>query len=440
MQNTIFDICPWVIETSAKLGAQDCKVRFSKRRFVEVKYRERKPETIKEAFTNWLSMELLVDGKYIAQSTPDLREKALTDFISKAIENARLLEEDPFRTLPDPSYYEGRTEKDLDIVDPNYKSYSPQDRHQMVQSIEDACLKEGGEKVISVTANVYDHFYEEEIMNSKGFTGSVEATECWTSANMTLQDEGDRRPNGYFSAGVRKLDDMLSPEFIGIETARRTKDLIGGKKIKSENLPVIIENRTTSRVLGGFIGAMYGRNVQQNSSFLIDKKGKQIGSRHFSLIDDPLLKKGLRSCLYDGDGFPAKYREMISNGVLNDYYIDWYYSRKLGVDPTTGGPTNLIIPPGEKSTTEIMKELGRGIYITGFIGGNSNSTTGDFSVGIIGHLFENGVPVQPIAEMNIADNHLQFWNKLIATANDPWIYGGWRIPSLVFEDVMVSGI
>jgi hypothetical protein len=33
---------------------------------------------------------------------------------------------------------------------------------------------------------------------------------------------------------------------------------------------------------------------------------------------------------------------------------------------------------------------GRGILIIGFIGGNSNSTTGDSSVGIIGRLFEKG--------------------------------------------------
>ena len=86
-----------------------------------------------------------------------------------------------------------------------------------------------------------------------------------------------------------------------------------------------------------------------------------------------------------------------------------------------------------------MKDLSRGVLITGFIGGNSNSTTGDSSVGIIGHLFENGEPTQAIAEMNIADNHLKFWNKLIEVANDPWIYSSARTPSLVFKDVVVSG-
>ncbi len=89
---------------------------------------------------------------------------------------------------------------------------------------------------------------------------------------------------------------------------------------------------------------------------------------------------------------------------------------------------------------EIMKDLGRGIFITGFIGGNSNSTTGDASVGIFGRLFENGKPVQAVAEMNIAGNHLKFWNNLVEVANDPWVYSDWRTPSLVFKDVVVSGL
>ena len=131
---------------------------------------------------------------------------------------------------------------------------------------------------------------------------------------------------------------------------------------------------------------------------------------------------------------------MVDSGVLKEFYIDWYYSRKLGWKPTTGGPSNLIIPPGKRSLKEIMKDLGRGILITGFIGGNSNSTTGDASIGIVGQLFEKGVPVQAVSEMNIADNHLKFWSKLVEAANDPWIYSSQRTPSLVFTDVVVSGL
>ena len=143
----------------------------------------------------------------------------------------------------------------------------------------------------------------------------------------------------------------------------------------------------------------------------------------------------------EGDfAFFVSQGRMIEGGVLKDFYVDWYYSRKLGCEPTTGNPATLLVPPGKRPVAEIMKDLGRGILITGFIGGNSNSTTGDASVGIVGQLFENGVPVRAVAEMNIADNHLKLWPRLVEVGDDPCLYSARRIPSLVFEKVVVSGV
>lgn len=205
-------------------------------------------------------------------------------------------------------------------------------------------------------------------------------------------------------------------------------------------LPVILENRGVARVLSGLFEPMSGGSIQQKRSFLADKKDTIIGSKLLTLTDDPYLPRGLGSKYYDGDGFPARKRDFFKEGTLNEFLIDWYYSRKLGWEPTSGSVSNLIIPPGARSVDEIVRDLGRCILITDYIGGNSNSTTGDFSVGIIGKLFEKGRFVQNVAEMNIADNHLKFWKKLVEVANDPWIYSQARLPSLVFEGVVVSGV
>jgi predicted Zn-dependent protease len=53
---------------------------------------------------------------------------------------------------------------------------------------------------------------------------------------------------------------------------------------------------------------------------------------------------------------------------------------------------------------------------------------------------EKGEFVQNVAETNIAENHLTFWKKLIGVANDPWIYSQLRVPSLLFDDVVVARI
>ncbi len=439
MNTAMQELINWVTDQVKKAGA-DSKVILSKQRFVEIRYRERKPDAIKEATTQNLNLEVFLNGKYASQSTPDLRKPALEAFIKEVVENASILDQDPFRSLPDPKYYAGATGIDLELNDKDYAACTPQDRHAIASAIEEESLKRAGEKVISVEATSYDSTYEEYVKTSNGFTGSEKTTYFQKGASVTIQDEGDRKPNGGYYVGSHIKADLPDSKEVGTLAAYRTLILMGSKKIPTEVLPVIIENRGTGRVLNGFLSALTGQNLQQKRSFLAGMKGQQVGSKVFTLVDDPHIIRGMGSKHYDDDCFAPVRRDIVKEGQLLEYFINWYYSRKLECEPTTSWPSNLILPPGTRSVEEIMKDLGRGILITDFIGGNSNSTTGDFSVGIIGQLFDKGQIIHPVSEMNIADNHLKFWNKLAEAANDPWLYSSYRMPSLVFKDVVVAGI
>ena len=436
----IKELAEWTLKRVQEEGAQAARVGVSSERFVEIGYRERKPETIKEALTAGMSINFYVDGRFSNQYTSDLRKDALNEFIKNAIKMTRLLDEDPERTLPDKKYYEKLEDIDLQTYDSAIPEMTPDEKHKMVQIAEDACLAKGGDKVISVEAGFYDSTSESLVMNTNGFVGESRSSQMYISVSMTGKDEGDRRPAGYEFCSVNKKNKMLDPVKVGESAAQRTFDTFGAKKIQSEKLPIIIENRTSARLLSMCFQGLYGSGLWQKTSFLLDKKGEQIGSPKFTLTDDPYVIGGMGSRLYDSDGFKSKKRTIFDAGVLNEYYIDWYYSRKLNLEPTTGFPSNLILPPGTKSIPELMKDLKRGVLITGFLGGNSNPTTGDFSVGIIGTLFDNGEPVQAIAEMNIAGNHLTFWKQLVEVGNDPNPYSSWIIPSYVIDDVMVSGV
>lgn len=439
MSQEMIELCEFVLKTAKEAGADDCRTAFSKERFVSVEYREGKPETVKEAATQGMRVELFVSNRYLAQSVSDIRKEALKTFVKNGIQSATYLEEDPYRSLPDPAYYEGRKDMDLRIEDPEYGKTTPELRHAMAREVEAACLEAGGKETLSVSAGVYDSHSEETVLTSNGFSGEIRSTVYYAFGDMTAQDEGDRRPNGSHYVVSRTLSGLPDCGSIGQEAAARTRDLMGSQKQPTETLPIIVENRNVSRLLGGFLSAMNGWSLQQKRSFLLDRKGEKLGGDLFTLIDEPHLEGALGSRLYDGDGFATKRRTMVDKGVLKAYYIDWYRSRKLGVEPTTGGTSNLTLPPGNRSVKEIMKDLGRGIFINGFIGGNSNSNTGDFSIGITGTLFVGGEPAGAVAEMNIAGNHLEFWKKLAEAANDPWKYSSLIMPSLVFTDVVVSG-
>ncbi|MCU0291163.1 MAG: TldD/PmbA family protein [Thermoanaerobaculaceae bacterium] len=440
MNKDMREIAAGAIKIATDAGAWAAAADITSRRRVEIGYRERKPETIKESSTRDLQLSLYVDGRYSAQGTSDLRPAALKRFVTDAVAATRLIAPDPMRTLPDPKYYQGRVERDLGLVDPAYSSWTAADRHAWAKTLEAACLARGKDRLVSVSTQVSDSHVDHLRLASNGFEGVEESTFYQAVLRVTAQDQGDRRPNGFNFAVAMSRKALPSPEEIGAVAADRTLALLGAKKIKTETLPIIIENRGVDRVIGSLLEAMSGRAVQQKQSFLADKKGQRIASELLTLVDDPFVPGGLGSSLFDGEGMTAKRRVMIDAGVLKELWVSWYYSRKLGCEPTSGGSFNLLIPPGKRSVAEIMKDLGRGILITDFIGGNSNSTTGDASVGISGQLFDKGQIAHPVSEMNIAGNTLAFWSNLVEVANDPWLYGGDRYPSLVFKDVVVAGV
>ena len=108
--------------------------------------------------------------------------------------------------------------------------------------------------------------------------------------------------------------------------------------------------------------------------------------------------------------------------------------------PTTGSASNRRIATGDKSLAELIAEVGDGVYVTSWLGGNADSTTGDFSLGLRGHMIENGVIGRPVGEMNVTGNLRDLFGQLEMLGNDVYPYSSTLSPSLVFGGVDFSGV
>jgi PmbA protein len=120
--------------------------------------------------------------------------------------------------------------------------------------------------------------------------------------------------------------------------------------------------------------------------------------------------------------------------------VDTYYGRKLSMPPTTARVSNLAWRHGPEGVEGILRGMGEGMLVTGFLGGNSNSTTGDFSLGVQGFRVRGGARGEPVGEMNVSGNHLELWKHLAAVGNDPYPYSATRTPTLLFDGVQVAGL
>lgn len=436
----LLDIARAAVALAQKKGASDAVASAYRSREVDLGWRDGRVEKASEATTRGLSMALYVDGRYSAVSTSDLRPEALSAFLDESIAMARTLAKDPYRALPDPKLYAGRASVDLRIHDPRHETVTPELRRRMAKEAEDAARAvRGAESIISVTTSTSDSHVQRARFSSNGFEGEIEQTSFWVSADVTVKDPDGRKPEEWWSAGSRELNNLPSPADIGKTAAERALSTIGSKKAESAVLPLVIENRSAGRLVSALLGALGGRALQQKQSFLEGKLGTQIAAKLLTITDDPHLPGGFGSRLWDADGIASKRLAVIENGVLRTYYIDDYYGRKLKMAPTTASSSNLVFALGKKDRQALIADVKEGVLVTGFLGGNSNATTGDYSLGIQGFRIRGGKKAEPVSETNIAGNQRDLWKKLVAVGNDPWMYGSTRAPTLVFEGVQLAG-
>jgi len=433
------DLAEWIIKQSKKNGAQETAVSIYNSRNVELEFRDKKLDKLQESTQNSLNLQIYAEKKYSSHSTNDLRKETLEKFVEEAVASTKYLTVDEFRTLPDPKYYPIGKPGDMHLFDETHPKIETSERVKIASMIEETAMSQS-DQIISATAGYSDSMYESLRMHSNGFTGYSKGTVFSAGAEVTVNDKNGGRPEDWNYATVRFFKDLPSLELLGKTAAERALRKVGQKKIESGTYTMLVENRAGSRLLGVFSGAMTARAIQQKASFLDGMLNKKIASEKLTVIDDPFIEKGMGSRSYDGEGIAAQKRVMIEKGVLKNYFVDNYYGRKIGMEPTTGSPSNLILEYGAKSFEDMIKDIKKGIIVNGFIGGNSNSTTGDFSFGIVGQLVENGQIVAPLNEMNISGNAKDFWNKLVETGNDPYMYSSYRIPSFLFADVAFSGI
>ncbi|MGE5352671.1 MAG: TldD/PmbA family protein [Acidobacteriota bacterium] len=433
------DLAEWVMNFALKSGANESSAVIYNSRDIEIQYRDKKLETMKESTRNYLGLQIYADKRYSGHSTNDLRKDSLEKFIQEAVAGTKYLTRDEFRTLPDPKYYPEKTDIDLGITDPGYGKVESSERKKLASEIEQAALAQS-DMIISATAGYNDSYYEFARVHSNGFKGEGSGTFFSAGASVTVKDKDGGRPEDWVNAISRFRKDLPSPEFLGKNAAERALKKIGQKKIESGVYEMLVENRAGDRLLYMLAEPLSARAIQQKSSFLEGMLDKQIASDKLTVIDDPFVKGGFGSRIFDDEGIATKKRIIIEKGILRNYYVDNYYGKKIGMEPNSGSTSNILFEYGTKSLEDMIKDQKRAILVNGFIGGNSNSTTGDFSLGIVGFLIENGQIVKPINEMNVSGNAKDFWKNLTEMGNDPYPYSSMKIPTMAFTGVNFSGL
>jgi PmbA protein len=285
-------------------------------------------------------------------------------------------------------------------------------------------------------------------MTSNGFFGSSKKSNHSVSVVVIAEKDGKMERDYDYSSKVFGQD-LKNLNEIGLEAAKKTLARIGAIKPVTGKYPVIFDQRVSRSIASHFASAINGSAITRKTSFLKDMLNKQIANNAINIIDNPFLKRGLGSRLFDAEGLGSRKYTLIENGILKDWLLDLSSAKQLNLKPTgnakrgisgppSPGTSNFIISPGDVTPEHLIKNISEGFFITDMIGSSISMITGDYSRGASGFWIKNGELSQPITEATIAGNLKEMFMTL-QPANDLDYSHSINSPTLLIEGMTIAG-
>lgn len=439
------DLLNDIVKAALKAGADAAEAVSADRRSLSVGVRNGKLEDVEREESRDLGLRVFVGQRQASVSASDLSPATQARLVERAVAMARLAPEDPHAGFAPEDRLARGPFIDLELFDPSERS--AQTLEQVSAEAEAAALavpgvarSEGGHAGWSST--------RWRLVTSHGFDGAYEGSAFSLGVGVIAEKDGAMERGGE-SRSTRHLSDLPGADLIGRTAGERAVARVGPRKIASTNAPVIFDNRMAGQIVSPAIGAISGPSIARGTSFLKDRMGQRVFADGVTLIDDPFRPRGMGSTPFDDEGVAVQKRALFDDGVLTTWLLNSASARQLGLE-TTGhasrglaGPSgvsthNLHMEPGERDLAGLMADADTGLLVTSMFGPSLNGNTGDWSAGVSGFWFENGMIAYPVSEVTVAGKLTDLYLR-IERGSDLEFRGGFNVPSLMFDAVAIAG-
>ena len=434
-----------LVSAARKAGADAADAVYACNASTNVSVRLGALEDVERSEGEEIGLRVFVGRRSASISASDMNPATLATLVERSIAMAREAPEDPYAGLAPEDRLMKKRSPALDLTDDEEPEPAAlRERALMAEeaarSVPGVSNSEGGGAASGRS--------QMALATSHGFAGAYAGTSHSTWASV-LAGTGADMQRDHASHSVRHLEDLDDAEAIGVRAGQRAVARLHPVKVESGVMPVIFDPRIGSSLLGHLVGGMVGPAIARRSSFLLDSLGQALFDASVTIIDNPLLPRGLRSRPFDGEGLPVERRALIDAGVLTGWLMDSASARQLGLEPTghasrggSGAPgagiTNVHMEPGKLSPGDLMGDVKRGLYVTELIGMGVNGVTGDYSRGAAGFLIENGAVAHAVSEITIAGN-LKDMFRALTPASDLSFRYAMNVPTLRIDGMTVAG-
>jgi PmbA protein len=405
-------------------------------------------DTVKHSREQRLSLRVFAGKASAAASTSDLSRASLERVVDEATALARVTAEDPHAGLPDPGELITAV-PDLELAERDGgDDLTPEAKIELARQAEAAALESDARITNSEGAEYWDRRARYAYATSHGFCGGYATTAFGISVSPVAAANGEMQRDYWYSAARHRVA-LEDPASVGRTAARRALRRLGGRKVKTTEVPVVFDPDTAASLVRSIAGAASGPSLYRRASFLVDKLGQRIAAPAVTIVDDGLTPRALGSRPFDGEGLATRRTTLVGEGVLRSYLLDSYSARKLGLRSSHHASrdgagvgvstTNLVLQAGPTPPAELIRSVKNGLYVTELIGFGVNGVTGDYSRGAVGLWIENGELTYPVEEITIAGNLLAMFAAIEGIGNDLVLRDRTVSPTLLIGRMVVAG-
>jgi len=443
--NEARDRCEALLRRAEAAGAQSGDAVYLANASQSVTVRLGALEDVEHSESEHIGLRVFAGGGSASIGSTDLGDAALDELAQRAVAMARLAPPDRYAGLADDALLLRDAPPELDLDDGGQAE--PQSLRRMAEAVEAAAMavpgvtnSNGGSA--SSGRSVF------ALATSHGFAGAYAASSHGMSASV-IAGEGSTMQRDYAWRSTRHAADLLGPETIGQEAGTRATRRLNPGRIRSGPMTVVFDPRVGASLIGHLIAAMTGSAIARRASFLLDRDGAQLFDSAVTILDDPHVRRGLRSRPFDGEGLRTGATALIEAGRLTGWLMDCAAARQLGQAPTghaarggSGAPhvstANVALGAGPLSPAALIADIGEGVYVTELIGSGVNGVTGDYSRGASGYRITGGVIGEPVAEFTVAGNLIDMFAALVPASDLERIHGI-DVPTIRIDGMTVAG-
>lgn len=417
--------------------ADGAEVAVSKTTGISVSTRYGEVENVEFNSDGALGITVYHQNRKGSASSTDLSPDAIARTVQAALDIARYTSPDPCAGVADKELL-AFDAPDLDLFHP---AEVDADRAiELAARAEEVALK-ADKRITNTEGGSFNSHYGIKVFgNSHGMLQSYCSTRHSLSSCVIAEQDGDMERDYAYTIG-RAIEDLRSPEWVGEECAQRVLSRLAPRKLSTMKAPVIFAREVATGLFGHLVGAIAGGAVYRKSTFLLDSLGKQILSEWLTIEEHPHLLKGLASTPFDSEGVRTERRDIVKDGVLQQWLLTNYSARKLGLTSTghAGGIHNWRINGRGLGFDALLKEMGTGLVVTELMGQGVSGITGDYSRGAAGFWVENGVIQYPVSEITIAGNLKDMWRNIVTIGDDIETRSNIQCGSVLLPEMKIAG-